>query len=172
MTATSYIDIERPEGWLGESFDSSKYDEQELDDFEIEVEGQVRFYTDHYGADADGNRGMYVDHTDVEDLNFTLYGDFRPFYIKVRDYFLLKWKNRRIFKPALTSYHLLPPRPVKWQQLSDYDHINLSDTLFDSSEIEDAIEKLTQEAEERCEPDPDEYYEQKREDRAREEGGW
>ena len=172
MRATSYIEIERPDGWLGESFDPSKYYEEELDDFEIEVEGQVNFSAEHYGADADGNRGMWIEQRDVEDLEFTLYGDFRPFYIKMRDYFLLKWRNRRIFKPALPSYRLLPPRPVKWQQLSDYDHINLSDNLFNDSEIEDAIEKLTQEAEEHCEPDPDEYYEQKREDRAREEGDW
>ena len=159
-TATTYIEVERPLGWKGEAFDYSTFD-GETDYFEVEVEGSIDFWTDpNYGADADGNRGISMSGAEVEEITFTLYGDFRPFYIKIRDYFLLKWANRSIFKITSPNERLLPSRPVKWTQLSDYGYIKLDDNLFDASEIEKASDKLIQEAEENCEAAADDYYDE------------
>ncbi len=155
--ATHTIEIGRPDGWRGESFEPSHYDDDELDYIEVEVEGQVHFWTDNYGADADGNRGVEMTGCDVEDLEFTLYGDFRPFYIKVRDYFLLKWKNRG--RKGACRY--------RWCQLSDYDYIRLDDGSFSNAELEEASEGLKRNAEDYESDlrdfDEDAYYERKRE---------
>jgi hypothetical protein len=155
--ATTAIEIERPKGWTGEtaSFFNQHFRDKEW--IEVEVEGQVHFWTDNYGADADGNRGVEMTGCDVEDLEFTLYGDFRPFYIKIRDFFLLKWKNRG--RTGACRY--------KWSQLSEYDHIRLDDGSFDNAELEEASEGLKRDAEEYegdlRDFDEDAYYERKRE---------
>lgn len=157
--AMAHFEVERPVNWRGEAVDMSTYD-GDLDYFEVEVEGYVNVWVDaNYGADADGNRGVYQSGAEVEDLDFTLYGDFRPFYIKVRDFFLLKWKNRNLGKPGHRSY------PVLWTQFSDYDHIKPDPKGFTDAEIEGVEEDLIRDAEDRCEPDPDEAYERYREDR-------
>ena len=159
-TATFAIEIERPKGWTGEtpSFFNQHFRDKEW--IEVEVEGQVHFWTDNYGADADGNRGVEMTGCDVEDLEFVLYGDFRPFYIKVRDFFLLRWKNRG--RTGACRY--------KWSQLSNYDSIRLDDGSFDNSELEEASEGLKRDAEEYDndlrEFDEDLYYERKRERQA------
>ncbi len=134
--ATTYIEVERPINWRGEKVDMSQYDGL-LDYFEVEAEGSVNIWSDpNYGADADGNRGWGESGADVEDLTYTLYGDFRPFYIKWRDRIVLAYKNRwRI-------------RPLTWQQLSDYDHIKLPESVFDKAEIDSVEESLISEAEE------------------------
>ncbi len=154
--ATATIEIERPKGWAGKPFEPRRlYGEHELEYIEVEVEGQVHFWTDNYGADADGNRGVEMTGVDVEDLEFTLYGDFRPFYLKVRDYFLLKWKNRG--REGACRY--------KWSQFSNYDYIRLNDGSFSNAEIEEASEGLKQDAEDYDNDfrdfDEDAYYERK-----------
>ena len=133
--ATTYFEVERPMNWRGEKIDMSQYDGL-LCYVEIEVEGSVNFWSDpNYGADADGNRGWGEAGADAEDVTYTLYGDFRPFYIKWRDYFVLAYKNRRRI--------LL----LTWQQLSDYDHIKLPEDVFDEAEIDAVEESLISEAE-------------------------
>jgi hypothetical protein len=157
--ATTAIEIERPKGWAGTPFDSTRYFDFQLEYIEVEVEGHVDFWTDNYGADADGNRGVEMTGCDVEDLAFTLYGDFRPFYIKVRDYFLLKLKNRG--RHGACKY--------KWSQLSNYDYIRLDAGLFSEAEIEEATDGLKQDAEDYDgdlrDFDEDAYYERKMEQR-------
>ncbi len=155
--ATTAIEIGRPKGWAGEPFEPRLLlDEHELDHFVVEVEGQVNFWTDNYGADADGNRGVEMMGTDIEDLEFTLYGDFRPFYIKVRDYFMLKCLNRG--REGACRY--------KWSQFSNYDYIRLDEKLFSETEIEEAGEGLERDAEDHEDNfDEDAYYERKREER-------
>lgn len=142
---------------MGEDFDPIYFDESELEYIEVEVEGQVHFWTDNYGADADGNRGVEMTGCDVEDLEFTLYGDFRPIYIKVRDYFLLKWKNRG--RTGACRY--------KWTQLSGFNYIRLGDESFTNAELDEASEGLKQDAEsydsDLRDFDEDAYYERKRE---------
>lgn len=146
----AYIEVERPKGWRGEAVCPQLLDTCELDYFEVEVEAEVRMWTENYGADADGNRGILLNEVEVEHLDFTLYGDFRPFHIKVRDYFLLKRKNRN------------RSRPLKWTQLSDYHFVKIDESVFSASEIEDAEERLVQDAEDRAQADHDEAYEQRR----------
>lgn len=158
--ATTAIEIERPKDWAGEPARKSSFWNDHLrrkEWIEVEVEGQVHFWTDNYGADADGNRGVEMTGADVEDLEFTLYGDFRPLYIKVRDYFLLKWKNRG--RKGACMY--------KWSQLSDYDYIRLGESAFSETEIEEASDLLTRDAEDYDgdlrDFDEDAYYERKKE---------
>lgn len=89
MKGTAYIEVERPIGWRGEVVDMDGYDEEKCKYFEVEVEGDVNFWCDPaFGADADGNRGIYVSGADVEFENFKLFGDFRPWYIKFLDFCL------------------------------------------------------------------------------------
>lgn len=89
MQTTIYYEFERPEGWAGEPVDMTSF-KGEVDYFELEVEGDVTFeFESNYGADADGNRGMPMDFSYVENVTATLDGDFRPFFRKVRDFFFL-----------------------------------------------------------------------------------
>ena len=157
MFTTTTIEIERPKRWAGESFEPRRFDDHELDNFEVEVEGEVHFWTDNYGADADGNRGVEMEGCDVEDLEFTLYGDFRPFYIKVRDIFYVSWRNARYTYNTLRRHgfrgrglqgwwKIHRKNLMKWTQFSLHYHLRLDEKLFSASEIEDAVESLKQEA--------------------------
>ncbi|RLB61703.1 MAG: hypothetical protein DRH08_13520 [Deltaproteobacteria bacterium] len=102
MQTTIYYEFERPAGWAGEFVDMTSF-KGEVDYFELEVEGDVTFeFESNYGADADGNRGIELDFSYVEDISVILDGDFRPFFRKVRDFFLitalgrdLRWENLR-----------------------------------------------------------------------------
>jgi hypothetical protein len=86
MQATTFYEFERPKNWKGEIVDMSTFD-GELDYFELEVEGDVTIEIDnHYGEDADGNRGGRMDFSYIEDITVILDGDFRPFTRKVRDF--------------------------------------------------------------------------------------
>ena len=165
MFTTTTIEIERPKRWAGESFEPRLFDEHELDCFEVEVEGQVNFSAEHYGADADGNRGMWIESCEVEDLEFTLYGDFRPFYIKVRDIFYVSWRNARYTYNNLRRdgfqerglqgwWKIHRKNLMKWTQFSDHYHLRLDEKLFSACEIEEATESLKQQAYD-WEPDPD-----------------
>ena len=87
MQAITYYEFERPEGWMGEVVDMSTY-EGEIEYIELEIEGDVCIDIDHnYGADRDGNRGMTMDFSSVEDITIILGGDFRPLSRKVTDFF-------------------------------------------------------------------------------------
>ncbi len=87
MQTTIYYEFERPEGWNGEVVDMNTY-AGEVDYFELEVEGDVCIeIDDNYGADADGNRGVRMDFSYVEDITIILNGDFRSFSRKVKDFF-------------------------------------------------------------------------------------
>ena len=156
IPATTAIEIGRPKGWAGEPFDHARryIDDYMLDYFVVEVEGQVHFWTDNYGADADGNRGVEMTGTDIEDLEFTLYGDFRPWYIKVRDFF--------VHMPKIWPLAYLPEN--QRTPLGDYGYIRLDEKLFSETEIEEAGEGLERDAEDHEEDfDEDAYYERKRE---------
>ena len=170
--ATTAIEIERPKGWKGEPFDFGA----KLHDFEVEVEGQVHFWTDNYGADADGNRGVEMEGCDVEDLEFTLYGDFRPTYIKVRDIFYVSWRNARYTYNNLRRHgfserglqgwwEIHRKNLMAWTQFSNYYSIRLDAGLFSEAEIEEAVEGLKRDAEEYDgdlrDFDEDAYYERK-----------
>ena len=88
MQTTIYYEFERPEGWAGEPVDMTSFN-GDVDYFELEVEGDVTFeFESNYGADADGNRGIELDFSYVEDVTVILDGDFRPFFRRVRDFFL------------------------------------------------------------------------------------
>ncbi len=159
--ASTAIEIGRPKGWAGEPFDHARryIDDYMLDYFEVEVGGDVHFWTDNYGADADGNRGVEMTGCDVEDLEFTLYGDFRPWYIRVRDNFLaasMVWPLA-----YLPEGQRIP--------LGKYGYLRLDTSLFSSAEIEEASEGLKSDAEDYDgdlrDFDEDAYYERKRENR-------
>lgn len=102
MQTTIYYEFERPIGWAGEFVDMA-YFTGDVDYFELEVEGDVTFaFESNYGADADGNRGVEMDFSYVEDITIILDGDFRPFSRKVRDFFFIaalgattRWENLR-----------------------------------------------------------------------------
>ena len=87
MQATTFYEFERPEGWNGEIVDMDTY-EGEVEYIELEVEGDVHIEIErNYGADADGNRGVEMDFSSVEDITIIFDGDFRPFPRKVKDFF-------------------------------------------------------------------------------------
>jgi hypothetical protein len=181
VTASTWIEIERPKGWRGEHFEPCQFDDHELDLFEVQVEGSVTIWVDpHYGADADGNRGIELSGQEVEDLEFTIIGDFRPFYLKVRDIFYVSWKN------VLFTYNNLQrcgfrerglkgwwkihrKNLMKWTQFSDHYSLPLEAKRLSESEIDEAEEKLIRDAEEYDNDlrdfDEDAYYERKMEQR-------
>lgn len=139
MQTTTTYEFERPEGWTGEVVDMSTY-EGELDYFELEIEGYVNIEIDNnYGADRDGNRGVRMDFSSIEDITITLDGDFRPFGRKVRDFFRATLFGK------------------KWTDFGDnaeFRFRTLSDQVLSGSEQE-SIEEQLFEAVEDWEPDYD-----------------
>jgi len=147
MSQTSItIEIERPRCWAGEPVDEN--DKSALDFFEIDVEGFVRVdYEKNYGCDADGNRGYPQTFVDVEDVTFTLYGDFRPWRIKVRDFFLVRSINARRFfahwrkhgRPSTMFVH------VGWTQFSGFNCVSIDEADISKGEYDEAVDCLEQE---------------------------
>jgi hypothetical protein len=136
---TTSIELERPEGWKGEDVDMSKFD-GEVDYFECEVEASAVIEIDNnYGADADGNRGVSMDFSYVEDIAIFLDGDFRPKLRKVRDFF-----RATLFGKA-------------WQSFEDnreFYRLVLSEDVLDASEVEYITDSVLESA---ADYEPD-YY--------------
>ena len=155
------IEVERPENWRGEAVDMLAYD-GEVDEFSIEIEAKVTAWVDPaYGADRDGNRGVRMSGADVEDWEFTLHGDFRPWYIKwLRDPFVLFFVNFRRSIPKLHG-----TGPLTWRQLGgDYHFVKLEEKGFSTAEIEHAEEMLIEAAEGLDEVAYEDYCDRRRED--------
>ena len=77
MQTSIYFEFERPIGWHGEVVDLEA-STVELDYFDLEVEADATIEIDnHFGADADGNRGISMVFSYVEDItvNFDVAGD-------------------------------------------------------------------------------------------------
>jgi hypothetical protein len=148
---TTSIELERPEGWKGEVVDMRTFD-GEVDYFECEVEASAVIEIDNnYGADADGNRGVSMDFSYVEDISVFLEGDFRPKLRKLRDFFLL------------AKYRLLSGNfgggGVVWETFADnreFTRLVLTEDVLDGSEVDSITEDVLEKAAD-YEPDDDRY---------------
>lgn len=136
---TTSIELERPEGWKGEIVDMSKFD-GEVDYFECEVEASAVIEIDsNYGADADGNRGVSMDFSYVEDIAVFLDGDFRPKLRKARDFF-----RGTLFGKPWTSF----------EDNREFTRAVLSEDVLDASEVDHITESVLESA---ADYEPD-YY--------------
>ena len=130
-TENTEIELERPEGWKGEIVDMRTFD-GEIDYFVCDVEGYACIEIDNnYGADRDGNRGVQMDFSYVEDIAIFLDGDFRPFARKVKDF----------FRGTLFG--------KKWESFSDnrdFTRVVLGEEVLDDSEREGIEEDLLEKA--------------------------
>jgi hypothetical protein len=136
---TTSIELERPEGWKGEVVDMRTFD-GEVDYFECEVEASAVIEIDNnYGADADGNRGVSMDFSYVEDITIFLDGDFRPKLRKVLDFF-----RGTLFGKPWTSF----------KDNREFTRVVLSEDVLDASEVDHISESVLEKA---ADYEPD-YY--------------
>jgi hypothetical protein len=130
-TENTEIELERPEGWKGEIVDMRTFD-GEIDYFVCDVEGYACIEIDNnYGADADGNRGVSMDFSYVEDISIFLDGDFRPLGRKVKDFF-----RGTLFGKKWTSF----------SDNRDFTRVVLGEEVLDDSEKESLSEDLLEKA--------------------------
>jgi hypothetical protein len=154
MQTTTTFEFARPKGWQGEPVDMSTYD-GEVDYFELDVEGDVYIEIDNnYGADADGNRGVYMTFSYVDGITVCLDGDFRPLFRKVRDFFILAFlRTLRIC--GVEKYGRTTPTACSWQRLSlEFSFKEFGEEILNPGERE-AIQEALFEAVDFGEPDYD-----------------
>lgn len=142
---TTSIELERPEGWKGEIVDMRTFD-GEVDYFECEVEASAVIEIDsNYGADADGNRGVSMDFSYVDDICVMLDGDFRPKLRKVRDFF------------RGLAHNFINGGGFNWEAIPDnreFRQVCLSEDVLDASEVDSITEDVLEKA---ADYEPD-YY--------------